>query len=518
MAKKNFVTGCLSSEPFFFMCMFVFIANIFTLPQLIQDRVCRNSYNDTVCSHLSSRRHKTIQDLVQKEAAGWMAFIPLTALVPAVFILCMLGPFCDVFGIRNTMIIPPAVLLLQSITYMILSYLKGPFSPGLFIIAACLSGLFGENMGCEALAMSYVAHVTSVKDRTLRMTFLESSLFLASCVSGLINGAILWKFGFPAVFICTAIVNSINFLYVTFLLPSEHIRVRQSPPFNDNNMEKDNQVEEEEIYVVDTTLSPKSNGENISSDQDGKSLSTQEHGTFIEAVKTACSPCRCIAKIQTTVCNSRDKWKMIALLIFLFLTLLPNMGEIYMGVLYLTHRPFNLSPMNIGYLVAYKAALTAIGISALIAILQHCLGVSDHGLLILGYAGQTIYFILLGVSVSTLMLYLIQFVGFTQVIHLPVLRSLISKQVDSGSFGTALAIGEVVDALSTLTTTLVSNSVYSGTVSIYPGLAFLILSIVAFSALIGSIVFYKKEKNKGHLESYKKEQSSESVRLLDKKN
>ena len=458
----------ISSEPYVFFGMFVFVTNLFTIPQFVQHRVCHNKHNATICAHLASANYSRFQDSVQKETAHWMAVITLTSLIPSIFILIILGPFSDTFGKKRTMVVTPLISLLQSITYLIISQLKGSFSPGWCVAGALLSGFFGEMQGVYALSAAYIASITTLKNRTLRISIMEGFVFMASCLACLSTGLILGKLGFTAVFVTTAIINIMNFLYVALLLPEEK-----------------HSVEEEENIVF-------LQGYGAAERKMQEREMTDFQDSFFQKFLKACNPRKCINHLKTVVSSNGNGKEMLVLLAFLACALIATMGENYIGVLFLKHRPFNLSPSGIGYLVAYRSFIQAMAIIFLTSFLQKYFHFTDHMFIILGFCLQAVYYIVLGVSVSTLMLYLIQAIGTP--VHLPVLRSAISKQVDPNHHGTALAIAEIVDASSSLVTSLLSNIIYAETVKIYPGFAFFMLSVIATTALVGSVALYIKHR------------------------
>ena len=486
-----------TAEPFYGMTAFVFSFNALVLPQLMQHKVCRLTYNSTVCSHISS--HPQIENGVQASTARWMSVLPLSALLPALFMVLMIGPISDVIGKKKTMIFPPFIYFIQSCIFIILTQIKTQYSPGLLLLPYGLSGLFGDNAGAAALAESYIACITSPENRTIRLAVLESCIFLGFLTGAIASGAIVGTLGFTAGFVATAIVNFINFVYVVFLVPSEN-SLRPELHHCELQRESDNDNAQEHI---DRTC------------PHCKGRAAPPHHFTIRDV----NPWRCLLRVKNAICKKDRRKKIAAILVLFAIALFINMGEVYMGILFIKHSPFNMKAKDIGLFTSMQAVLRGLGVIGTNYLCQRYLHFKDIGLVILGFCVQIIYFVSVGFSVSVLMLYLIQILAIPLVVHQPVFRSMVSKLVDDDQYGAAISAVEAVDVASSLLTSLVSNQIYSGTVKIFSGFAMCLLGVVAVFGLAGAltyyIVFIKSEKSDSEHEHLLQAHSSSALTNKD---
>lgn len=461
-------TQCVrpTAEIFSALSLFTFAFNAITMPQLIQNKVCHNKYNNTICGNL--KHHPKIENEVQSTAAHWMSILPLSALLPGLFMMLMVGSISDVIGKKRTMIIPPAVYFVQSLLFILLVRVNSKFSPGLFILPYCLSGLFGDSAGCGMLSEAYISSVTTSSNRTLRLAILESALFIGQLSAALSSGFILGYYGFVGGFVATAIVNGINFLYVLFLLPSE--KRTQSPG---------TYQEIDQSAVADRT------GYHTDTKDDRETESLEDSVTLLEKL----NPLACLRRIREAICAEERRERIAFILCLFSLATFINMGEIYLGILYIKHSPFNLDAQGIGFLIATQGLLRSFGLMTIPYLCQRFFNFKDTHLVIVGFGFQLVYFVSLGFSTSSLMLYLVQIIGIPIVVHLPVFRSMVSKLVDREHYGSAIAAVEAVSVANSLLTSLASNQLYSKTVNIFAGFTVILLGLIAIPGLIGALIF-----------------------------
>eukprot|EP00112_Aurelia_sp_Birch-Aquarium-sp1_P009528 Seg2085.7 transcript_id=Seg2085.7/GoldUCD/mRNA.D3Y31 product="Proton-coupled folate transporter" protein_id=Seg2085.7/GoldUCD/D3Y31 len=483
-----------TAEPFLAMSMVVLALNIFTMPQMMHHKVCSNKYNHSVCAQ--HELPAKIQNSVQQETSKWMSIEPLISMSPAFILLIILGPFSDEFGKRNTMIMFPLLYLTQSILFLVLVSIKQKFSPGTFMIASCLSGMFGGNAGLELLSVAFLADITTNSERTFRVSILESSMFIGALSAVLISGPILQSFGFQGIFITTATINCLNFLYVLFMIPNEKIESKGKNPgkklLNSASNDEDSNVGQ--LFKSENYYE---------SDGDG----------FFKKTFRICNPCTCYLRVHNVVCQKEIRKTVAMLLSIMALAQFASMGELSVGVLFEKHRPFNMSPKEIGYLAATQFSIRTVGMLLFTFIFQKFIRKADMSLVILGFISQITYFCVFGNSKSKMMLFLAQLCGMAATLHVPVLRSMVSKLVSEEDHGAALAAVEIVDTASSILACLFANVLYSLTVSIYPGMAFFMLALFAFIGLCAAVavvvVISGKTKSASHQDKPKQDKLSE---------
>ena len=115
-----------------------------------------------------------------------VAYGQLAATVPAMLVTLALGPLMDRYGQRIGLILPAIGTTLQGIfTLFIIKYSLDPYY---FILANFIGGLFGNFTAILASSFSYIADISSVRWRSLRVGLVESALALGSASGTLLIG------------------------------------------------------------------------------------------------------------------------------------------------------------------------------------------------------------------------------------------------------------------------------------------------------------------------------------------
>ena len=489
-----------TAEVFYGLAYFTFGFNALALPQIVQHKVCYNKYNSTICSRL--KKHPDIENDVQSIAAEWMSIVPLSALVPSLFTILMIGPISDVIGKKRTMIVPPAIYLVQSLVFIALARIEDKFSPGYFLLGYCVAGIFGDIAGCVLLSQAYLSCVTTRENRTVRIALLESTLFFGGLMASISSGFILSNFGFVGGFMTTGVVNLANLIYVVVFLPPENVLASCPDPT----------ATSKEVRRETLEYSKESQNDKWNEDM--------EHVSDVGGVMKQLNPIACLRRISNAICRSERRNRILAILVLYSIASFINMGEVYMVVLFFKHTPFNMGFKDIGYLLALQCFLRAFGLATIPYLCQVIFKFKDIHIVMLSFCWQICYFLTLGFSTSRIVLYSAQLIGIPIGIHVAVLRSMVSKMVDADQYGASTAALEVVDVASCLLTSLLSNLIYSATVRIFTGFAIVLLGMIAVPGLIGSVIFsrvYKdrevlSDEQKGLLGSFRSEEETEVSR------
>eukprot|EP00112_Aurelia_sp_Birch-Aquarium-sp1_P009527 Seg2085.6 transcript_id=Seg2085.6/GoldUCD/mRNA.D3Y31 product="Solute carrier family 46 member 3" protein_id=Seg2085.6/GoldUCD/D3Y31 len=474
-----------TAEPFYSMAAFVYSFNTLALPQFVLHKVCHLAYNSTVCSHISS--HPQIEDEIQAETANWMSVLLPSALVPALFMVLLIGPISEVVGRKKTMMLPPCIYFIQSCIFIVLTQIKARYSPGLLLLPYCLSGLFGDIAGATSLASAYISCITLPENRTVRMAVLESGFYIGYFSAAIASSVTVGTFGFTAGFVATAIVNFTNLVYVVFLLPSEDL-LRPKPHRCNINIElATSGVNANKYKHIGGTCPP-----------------CEGAASLYRITLRDVSIRRCLLEIKDAICQKDRMMQITTIFILYAIALFINMGEVSIGSLFLKHSPFNMKAREIGVFASFSAGVKVFGLIVTSYVCHQYLHFSDIAFVILGFCVQMVYYTLVGLSVSSLMLYLVQILSFPMIVHIPVFRSMVTKLVDDDQHGSIVAAAEAVDVASSLVSSFLSNLLYSSTVNIFRGLAVCFLSLIALFGLIGSITYYlvfmKSKENEPELE------------------
>lgn len=110
----------------------------------------------------------------------------LASTIPAVMTTLMMGPLMDRFGRKIGLIFPVVGTSLQGIfTVFIIKYALDPY---FFIPANFIGGIFGNSTCILAAGFSYIADISSLRWRTLRVGMVESAIASGSLVGMLMVG------------------------------------------------------------------------------------------------------------------------------------------------------------------------------------------------------------------------------------------------------------------------------------------------------------------------------------------
>ena len=140
------------------------------------------------------------------------------------FTVLVWGPVTDVIGRRRAMVLVPLINAMRALVYLVNAYYV-ECHVGYLLFGSFLSCFYGEFQGVVALCYAYLADITSnhLDQRTMRMAFVEASLFFAGIPSGLLSGYLLQRLGFVSVFGLNIGINACILAYVVFYLPKDDI-------------------------------------------------------------------------------------------------------------------------------------------------------------------------------------------------------------------------------------------------------------------------------------------------------
>ena len=139
--------------------------------------------------------------------------------LPSVVVTLILGPLTDRYGRKIGIILPALGVAIQSIlSIVIVVYSLHPYY---FIIANFVSGLFGNFTCILAASFSYIADVSSLRWRSLRVGIVEAGLAFGGFCGHLIGGYWLDKvdcnYVYPLCFVASC--NIAIILYICILVP-----------------------------------------------------------------------------------------------------------------------------------------------------------------------------------------------------------------------------------------------------------------------------------------------------------
>ena len=210
--------------------------------QLLSNGTMTNS------SHHSSNRSESLCDVnktdpvylfgeeVQRRASNFSMILGLCSLIPALFVTTFIGAYSDQAG-RRYAIIPPIVgSTVRAISYVIVVALQLPAE--YLVIGAVIEGFGGYYqtmlMGCFA----YISDIVSADGRALRITILETCVFVPAVFAPLATGYWVKHSGFLPPFITVLALYVVVLVYTIFFVPETVPRNPQAKFFSTKHMTK----------------------------------------------------------------------------------------------------------------------------------------------------------------------------------------------------------------------------------------------------------------------------------------
>ena len=242
-----------------------------------------------------------------------------------------------------------------------------------------------------------------------------------------------------------------------------------------------------------------------------------EHSPDIRCKKTpACSKLRQILKESNPIRNLMRVYRILKAegqlfngLMLFFLMLLNAIaysGEISVLTLYLKNRPYFLSARLLGLYLAYESGILAIfGMFILNFLLTRVVKMNDHVLLLISLCANLVYYVLLALAQSMLMLYLIQLIHALGGLSTCIIRALLTKIVPAPTVGLLFGALLMFETAGVLLGSIIYPIVYSIVAATHPGavffinVAFTLVSIVATSVFLVKNRTNEQSKRRGEL-------------------
>eukprot|EP00112_Aurelia_sp_Birch-Aquarium-sp1_P026488 Seg940.19 transcript_id=Seg940.19/GoldUCD/mRNA.D3Y31 product="Solute carrier family 46 member 3" protein_id=Seg940.19/GoldUCD/D3Y31 len=438
-----------ASEPFIFLYVMCYGANITLFPQLIISKLCHERYNNTVCKNLGSKKFKAAENVVYAQAATWDTIIFSSICVPAIFTILPMGALASMISKRKILFLPPVIVILQSILYIFCARYQS--IPLAFVaLAAGLTGIFGDLNGAVMLSFTHMASVTNNDHfRTLRFGILEGCVAYGKAFGSLIGGFLLKHYGFPTAFSLGVSASIFNILFIAFFL--------QEPP---ESNEKELKVEES--VITDNCFN-----------QCRKFLSNLKE-SFVN-----------VARFARKYFYLPTPGKSVGLvLLAIFFEICTLAGEDIMITLFIKHSPLNLSSDEVGLYWFTLHAIRGTGAAFLGYIATKCFSPSDLSVIILG--SMSIFATHIAMAFSTTKEMLFGFSVFTLAFSFAIggIFAHLTKIVTEDEHGTALSFMAFTGLISINVIAFSANKVFTVTAAVFPGFSILLLVFSSFTALI----------------------------------
>ena len=403
--------------------------------------ICLREYHNdmAVCRDLKEHPHE--EDHVQELASSYIVAYRLLWNFPALFLALFCGAWTDRVGRRFSVVWP---CLGTSLAVML--YLISTLEPmTLFPIALCGAAMRGAFGGTAIVLMgvqSYVSDISSNDGRTSRLGILLAMNYFGNVIGFAMMGTLLSSFGFEVVF---CVVMALQLLCIVgalfFLTDTRNLTIEYK--------------EEKSRFLFSTTH-----------------------------VKDSIN----------VLLRKRENNKRTHLWLLLLTVIINQIGREGEGdilLLYVSRRPLNWDRSLYGFLAATDFACMGLLVCLLLPVLSYKFKVNDAMLAVYGIVAKMFRLLFLAFAHSTWMVFLAVIGGTPIAIAISAVKSLMSKTVDRDEIGKVFSMISCGETLSSLVGALAFNELYSAVASFFPGLPFLLNSLLYVCLLLTLTILVK---------------------------
>ena len=417
--------------PFTFIQIVALSANYYLVPQFIVYKLCHNTFNQTVCSHLDRIQFRKENNYIFEKAAMWNALVNFAGFFPSIFIVLPLGAMTDLVS-KKKMLLLPAVFSILSCLINLCSSVFITTHMGFVALASFVTCIFGELHGGIMLCCAYAASA-SPENRTLTITMTIATVWSGFSIGSLILNYLARYYGYSSAFLFAVISLIVNILYALVLIPS--------------------------IDDIDTRT--------VQGEKYGFLSNLKEHikDTWIHLTSF----------IKKYISHSKDN-TILLLLIAAFFFLTSFGGERVLVTLVLKNTPLSLKPDQIGIYIATFEFSRVFGLIVLAFVVKRCFNPSDYMMMFMGAISTIITYTIISLSRTTLILYMSIIPAIWQSFFSPAVRSKLTKLVEADEYGAVLSFVGIIQVFSNLVMSLAGNALYAATAKVYSGFSILLMS------------------------------------------
>ncbi|XP_042883936.1 solute carrier family 46 member 3-like [Penaeus japonicus] len=409
-------------EPFMLLNVLAWTLQTTLVTNLVLEKVCERRHNHTAleCQNISGLG-ATEEGAIQREATWLLMVQELVANLPAVLYVLVLGSWSDKYGRKLPMLLPFVGSVLATIIYMTNALLWW-LPVELVVLAGIPRGLSGGLITLLMATYSYVSDLSGLQSRTLRIAFLDFTMFVGAPLGLFLSSLLFSRFGYVGVFSVSGTGFLLSVIYIV-------------------------------LRIEDTR---------------------EHHGAKCDMVRDLFDLTNVCATLSVATKRRKHygRAKIFALM-FAMCLLLFIIGGAQLEYLFVKKK-FNWTYEQFVHLSIFDIVFGSLGTSILLPILSYKLGIEDSILGLLGCASKISGLVLMALSPSSWYLYVASIVSFLAGLPLIVTRSVISKLVPEDEIGAVFSLLASWEALVPLISGPVYTFVYSHTIDIYPGVIYFV--------------------------------------------
>ena len=173
--------------------------------------------NASVCNSDSTSTILQLQQKVQRESSLIMLMLDITSVVPSLVSTLIIGSYSDTKGRKIALLLPPMGAILKcSISAVVIRY---NMHYGFLAIGTCLEGMTGLTPTLVTGCFAYLADVTTMESRSMKVTILAVLIGMSMSVSQFVSGYMINAVGYLYSNVFLIGINLLNMLYIFFILP-----------------------------------------------------------------------------------------------------------------------------------------------------------------------------------------------------------------------------------------------------------------------------------------------------------
>ncbi|KAL5961980.1 Solute carrier family 46 member 3 [Taenia solium] len=393
----------------------------------------------------SDTTRKAMDHPIQRQAAPFIIGYRVLLNLPAMFVCLVLGSWSDQNGRKGPMVLPIIGACLACClfgTSLIPGYPSIPFQMAWLLAGALLYGLCGKSNALGMGAHSYITDCSAEGERTTLIGRLLGTNFVGLCIGSLLVTVFYYfsSYGWVLLF-----VTALNLGILSLLI----LLVRDS-------------------VIVNPSETPLGNYGSMCMLEYPKQQKQQIEGNEGEANKE--KSWDYITKVRP---NGRHIYIRILLGAVLF-NQVTKAGEQDSLLLFVVRQGVGWSDGIYGAYQATYYASMALNLIFVFPIVEHLFQPSDISLILFGLTMKSVRLMGTALTTNTVLIFVFAVLGSPAGYIISALRSLVTKLVDSGEVGTSFAIMSVFETLANLFGSIVFTSVYTATVTLFPGTVFII--------------------------------------------
>ncbi|XP_076058807.1 putative peptidoglycan muropeptide transporter SLC46 [Oratosquilla oratoria] len=428
--QKKGCLRCLSNvtvEPIILLTVLSFtIQTVFTT-NLMLAKVCEIhfNYSEEICNNLTFYKEK--QENVQKLSNTYSMYKDLLENIPAVLFALFMGSWSDSYGRKIPMLLPIFGYFFSALVYMFNSYVWY-LSPEYIILAGIPRALSGSFATLLMASYSYIADLTKLQSRTMRIAFMDAMMFVGAPVGLFISKPIFEKLGYIGIY---GIAGGLHFICIIYII----VRIEDTRgPLSRYRLES-------------RELSEKS-GNMCTNLFDVKNVKE----TFVTTVKWR---------------ENRGRSK-ILLLMFALCLLVICFSSGGLDYLY-TVAKFNWNYSQFINLSIFNIVFGIIGTAIVLPLLSYKLKVDDGILGLAGCVSRMVGFIVYGLAPTPAFIYLAGIISCVGSLPTILTRSIISKIVPQSELGKVFSMLGAWESVIPLFASPLYTAVYNATLHDFPG-------------------------------------------------